>query len=411
MVQYCRAKTEDREDLIDFINMVFSQSGKPHDFKKLLPKLYADDEDKMDCHYVVKDDGKIKAVVGVFPTVLEAGGQTLKIGQLGSVSAHPYARGKGYMKALMKYAIESAADEGYAALVLGGLKNRYQYFGFQPTEIAMKYRFIEENIRHQFGGGESTLRLEKITSPDSVWIKEAKALYDRRKVKIGRGSEEYFYKVLASWNNEIYALLKNGQFAGYMTAGDNGTFLREFELSDNADVPEVLKAWFKQKGIKALTVLCPAYEREKCELLGKYSEYFSAETGHSWLIFDFGKVLEAFMNVKNQCEPLEFGKLLLNIHKNDGDMQMCGFCVDENGVHAEKFLDKEDFKSKTKTVAGDGGAFRTGDDTAVLSVSQLDAQEAFFSEAGRYRNYGTEGGIKYKNWFPLPLYTEENDAC
>ena len=40
----------------------------------------------------------------------------------------------------------------------------------------------------------------------------------------------------------------------------------------------------------------------------------------------------------------------------------------------------------------------------------LEAEEAIFSEAVRYRDYGINGGLRYKNWFPLPLYIDENDV-
>ena len=68
MIEYTKAKTEDSEELIDFINMVFSHNERPHDFKRLLPKLYGEGRDTSDCHYIVKENGKIKAAVGVFPT-------------------------------------------------------------------------------------------------------------------------------------------------------------------------------------------------------------------------------------------------------------------------------------------------------------------------------------------------------
>lgn len=41
-MDYRIATPADREDAIDFANYVFSQAHRPHDFKKLLPKEYAD---------------------------------------------------------------------------------------------------------------------------------------------------------------------------------------------------------------------------------------------------------------------------------------------------------------------------------------------------------------------------------
>ena len=161
MTEFCTGKASDREDIIDFINMVFSQTGQPHDFKILLPKLYADDSDTSACHFLAKEDGKIKAVVGLFPTEHVTGGQRLKIGHIGSVSVHKYARGRGYMKQLMAMAYDAAKHGGYDALVLGGKKNRYQYFGFQPTEAAAKYSFIPENFSHQYKGGHDAISFER----------------------------------------------------------------------------------------------------------------------------------------------------------------------------------------------------------------------------------------------------------
>ena len=126
MTEFCRGRSQDQEEIIDFINMVFSQNSVPHDFKTLLPKLYSDDADTGCCHFLAKEDGKIRAVVGLFPTQLHVGERRLKLGHIGSVSVHKYSRGKGYMKKLMHMAIEAAKAEGMDALVLGGLKNRYQ---------------------------------------------------------------------------------------------------------------------------------------------------------------------------------------------------------------------------------------------------------------------------------------------
>ena len=202
MTEFCTGKASDREDIIDFINMVFSQTGQPHDFKILLPKLYADDSDTSACHFLAKEDGKIKAVVGLFPTEHVTGGQRLKIGHIGSVSVHKYARGRGYMKQLMAMAYDAAKHGGYDALVLGGKKNRYQYFGFQPTEAAAKYSFIPENFSHQYKGGHDAISFERVEDEHSTYISEIRALYEKRPVYTDRGDDRQFFKVLCSWHRD-----------------------------------------------------------------------------------------------------------------------------------------------------------------------------------------------------------------
>ena len=42
-VTYTRGKPDELGEIRDFINMVFSMHTRPHDFARMLPKLYADD--------------------------------------------------------------------------------------------------------------------------------------------------------------------------------------------------------------------------------------------------------------------------------------------------------------------------------------------------------------------------------
>ena len=88
------------------------------------------------------------------------------------------------------------------------------------------------------------------------------------------------------------------------------------------------------------------------------------------------------MKVKNSYMPLEEGRLEIRIHTGS-DETLCKL----------KWGNPSDEK------------------TEFMDISLLEAEEAFFSEAGIYRNYGRKAGYLYKNWFPLPLYTNELDAC
>ncbi len=383
MIEYTKATTEDLEDLIDFINMVFSQDHRPHDFKALLPKLYGDHRDTAGCHYIVRENGKIRAAVGVFPTTMHVGDTELRLGQLGSVSVHPYARGKGYMKALMQEAVRDSREKGMDALVLGGLKNRYQYFGFMPTESAVRFTFLPENIRHLLSGTDSrALSFERV-SPGSPCLAEMMALYQSCPVYTDRESPEYFYDVLCSWNGEVYAVRRNGAFAGYLSASKDHREIYEYMLRDLSDFAPMLKAWFERQAPSSLRTRCGMYEREKCEVMGRYCESFESGIGHSWNIFHMEKVLLAWMKIKDRYEPLAPGVLTLNIKNADGTEETCRLCWNSSGTECEKSVE----------------------------ISRLDLIEAAFSEAVEFRSYGECGTMKYQNWFPLPLFIAESDAC
>ena len=130
MTEYRKAFRHEEADILDFINYVFSQAHRPHDFKRLLPKVYAH-EGFYRWHYVAVENGRIRGTVAVLPVEMPFGeGQSLKIGYVGSVSAHPYDKGAGHMKKLMQLMLEDTKDQ-YDLLALGGRRQRYQYFGFE----------------------------------------------------------------------------------------------------------------------------------------------------------------------------------------------------------------------------------------------------------------------------------------
>lgn len=393
MTEFCRGRSQDQEEIIDFINMVFSQNSVPHDFKILLPKLYGDDADTGCCHFLAKEDGKIRAVVGLFLTQLHVGEQRLKLGHIGSVSVHKYSRGKGYMKKLMHMAIEAAKAEKMDALVLGGLKNRYQYFGFQPTGIRLKYEFIPENVTHQYRGeGSEDIVFAEVTSSADPLFAAVRSLYEQRPVYMDRGSDDYFYRVLCSWGNRVYAVLKRGKFAGYMLSSANHRYVGEWGLFEKTDFPAVLAAWFAAFGESQLVVICPPYDKESSEILGRYSEAFVPATGANWRILNFENVAEAFMRLKNEYDPLEAGSLGISVKTDNESIEFYRLTSDGKSIHVRREALELPCERK-------------------LELDLLDAQEALFSEAVYWRNYDIPGGAAYKNWFPLPLYVDDADTC
>ena len=87
---YRKATEADREKYVDFANMVFSCAHEPHDFQKLIPKVYDPSQQTAYMHNIaVRDDGSVRGVVAVMPGVLNVMGTELKYGYVGTVSVHP----------------------------------------------------------------------------------------------------------------------------------------------------------------------------------------------------------------------------------------------------------------------------------------------------------------------------------
>ena len=69
------------------------------------------------------------------PLSLLVAGKPLRAAGIGTVSVHPYARGEGHMKKLMHMTLEECRENGADLAMLGGQRQRYEYFGFTQQEV------------------------------------------------------------------------------------------------------------------------------------------------------------------------------------------------------------------------------------------------------------------------------------
>ena len=99
--EYRMTVPEDKADVIDFANLVFSQAHQPHDFSTLLPKVYGPDAERLAEHFIATQNGKIRGCVGLYKEDYKLGDSMLKLGFVGTVSVHKYSRGEGHMQKLM----------------------------------------------------------------------------------------------------------------------------------------------------------------------------------------------------------------------------------------------------------------------------------------------------------------------
>ena len=146
--EYLKADEKDYEELVDFINYVFSHSGESTDSPVLLPKVY-NNKDKIKYHHIIKVDNRIKGVVGAFPLTLSILDEKVNVVGIGSVSAHPYSKGQGYMKELMNKAICEMKNENVDMSVLNGYRQRYEHFGYEPCGQQINFTILDLNINYK----------------------------------------------------------------------------------------------------------------------------------------------------------------------------------------------------------------------------------------------------------------------
>ncbi len=386
MVSCRQARREEYEDIIDFINYIFSQNAFPHDFKKLLPKLYGDGKNYAEYHYLIAEDEKIKALVCAMPISYRIGERDLKACCIGMVSVHPYARSKGYMKQLLSFVTEELKSQGYQYIFLGGQRQRYEYFGFEPSGVQVRFTVTETNVRHSLKEVDTAL-VELVPIKEKEMISQAFTLYDNQPVKSIRKENE-FYDILCSWQCKPYGILINSEFAGYICLSQDGG-VNEVLLENTDHYPYALKALFAFSGKDRHIFAASPLEADKINFLMELAESYEIGTCENYLILDWKAVIQTLLEAKAGVEILAEGSLIVEIGGDKFEI-----AIKENVPSVDRAEQESD-----------------------ITLSELEATALLFSYAGNFKlplygknlDTGKKGCIK--SWFPLPLTAQPIDCC
>lgn len=308
-------------ELIDMLDTVFfSDDPNNQRFMSLLPKLYKEKYSPAYNNVVVMEGEKIKGAVGCYPLNAVAAGRKLKILGIGNVAVTTDCRGKGYMKDAMKMAFDIMREENFDYSLLGGQRQRYGFFGYEP--IALEYRFLidEGNIRRILGKvGKSTFTAREITEKDIDTIKKIKALHEELPFFVERSEEDYI-DILHSWNNIPYAAFEGDEFKGYFTLEKHGgKYLHEIRAVSINDMLNLIMCAMETGNLEGVAINLPAFDTEYCDFMAKNCGGYSIGTPEMINIFNFRNFIDAFLALKAQRMNLTSGTLKILIHGMNGD--------------------------------------------------------------------------------------------
>lgn len=371
------------DEYMDFINYVFGFNGNTSDFKKLLPKLYKPEDKPVESSYVVLEDGKLKAAVGAYDIRYKVFEDTLNIRGIGNVAVHPYSRSKGYMKALMSAATSDMIADGIDMSVLGGRRQRYNYFGYDKLGATYAFSLVDDNIRHSFGRERvSKFKYRKLSADDTETLALIEALICAQTYAPIRQLEK-LYDTLVSWKKAVYAAFDcDGRFVGYCVYGDKST--DEVLVYNDDDIVDLIVGLYDHIGSAGLVVRLPEWKPSYIDRLCRLCESYTVEMNKSFSIFNYEKILRLFLRLKNTYTSLPDGELCALIH---------GAARDERlliGVNNGKIS------------VGSASLDRKVD----IELSHLDAMNFFFANVNPRRN-GMPCFVRA--WFPLPLWIYSAD--
>lgn len=317
MIYKGRGRKEDEKQLIEVLDDVFfrdDQTVPKQDFMSILPKLY---KDKYNCGYnnlIVKEDDEIKAAIGCYPNEVVAAGRKLKVMGIGNVAVTRDCRGKGYMIDLMNMALDIMKAEDYDYSLLGGQRQRYGFFGYEPVGCSYGFYAGKGNVRRILGKyEESGYTVRELTENDTETIRRIKSINESDAAYMIR-SEEKMVDILQSWRNVPYAVFEGEEFRGYFVASRYGKNVCELKAEKLEDTLGVIMSALEFCEKEDIHFCLPVYDTERCAYMSEICGNTNVYNADMINILNFGRFIEAFLSVKAERMNLCGGTLNMLIH-------------------------------------------------------------------------------------------------
>ena len=379
-IQIEKARPEQYDEVVDFATMVFSVAdGDGTYFPNLLPKLYSEKNgpETMPFHYLLREDGAIKACVLSYPMELWVCGTALRAWGIGTVSVHPRSRGKSYMRQLMWEAIRDMEEQGADFSVLGGLRQRYGYYGYEKTGSTIKFSVNKANVRHAcYDVDLSGVTMEQVKPEDREALDWIAACNERRPLHVAR-PRAMVHDILSSWSSRIFFFREGGKPLGYLSA--NGPQVQEIDTGDSQKAFWKVLCKYISCGNEWETKIEVGPDRtEQIAWLRWVAEYFTLSSGENVKVFCFERVIEAFLRLKGSQYTLPDGELRINIR----DYGVVEIAVRDGVATARKLAE------------GSG---------AHLELARAEAQMLLTEPISLYDGVLEQLPREVREWFPLPF--------
>lgn len=318
-----RGTKEDEKELLEVIDDVFfseDDEATKRNFLELLPSLYKEQYSPGYNNLIIKEDGAIKAAIGCYPREVTAAGRSLKVMGIGNVAVAKDSRRKGYMVELMNLAVDIMKNEDYDYSLLGGDRQRYGYFGYEPIGSSQRFSINRNNISHVAGKDfKTTFTAKEVTEADTATVDKIVELYKSLPYHMNR-TRENCLDVLRSWRSVPYAAFENGEFKGYFSVQKFGG-LQEIKAVNVEDTLNLILCAMDVIGTESVGFSLPVFDVDFCDYMIKICSGSAINNADMINIFNFAKFIEAFLAIKAQRMNLCSGTLNILIH---------GFKRDEN---------------------------------------------------------------------------------
>lgn len=369
MTEYRQARAEEEREILDFSNMVFAMTAGPIDFRRVYPSIYGRSGFSR-LHIIARDEeNRLVSSIAVKPVMLKLGkDDNLSTGYLGTVATHPFERGKGHMKELMRLSLERARGEGMELVALGGQRQRYNHYGFEIGAPVITFHLNENNLKGR--PSQEEFNFIALSKADTHIADRAFDAYQALEMCAHRSRED-FSDILRTAGGEGYALTSQGEFRGYLYA--NGDNIYEHSFSDRSAWEDIARCWLRFRACKGFELTAAAHQKRSIAQLGAFAESWSLHDDMMIHVLNWSSVLQKLMSFKARHESLRDGEAIVEI-KGQARLKLQ---VKDNQASVRD-IDAENTKPS-------------------ISFSPCEAVLRFFSPLGQLQ----AGEDLFYGWFPL----------
>lgn len=388
MVEFFRPTEADYAEQVDLANQIFrgnvAEDGtftyNERYFQDLLPKLYADGSSMKD-HYSVRQDGRIVAQVGAFPDTMVVAGHELSTRGIGTVGVDRNYRKNGYMIKLMDWVMEEMVRDGVDFSALGGRRQRYEHWNFTIGGINAEFEFIPNNADAVFGKGHRFgYSFVPVTDAADPALERMFALHEKQPARYLRAREKFF-DILRTWSLNIYQIVKEERFCGYLIMNSKRISISEMLLENEDEIGAILNDLVRETGAEIRLSTHP-WQVERIAWLEENAEHCRIFMAENLCVLRFRRVLQAFFDLKSTFAQLADGELTVAIDNGE----TLKITVKDNKATVEEF-----------------------DGEAQISLEQMRATRLFFSHQAFVAMNTAALPVCAQSWFPLPFSVPSPD--
>ena len=305
------------DEWLELLNAVFTRhNNREMHFDQSLPKMCIRDDEHMGMHLGIWEDGGLRALLGIYPIPAKIAGQDVLFSTVGNVATHWDYEGRGYMAALMAAAMEELDRIGADASRLGGMRQHYERFGYEPCGSVYSFSLTAHNVQRGLPGFSSDLRFERLTRDNLDGIRAANAFNESAAIHAVRSEAcdcRDVWNSMIAWENQPWlALRPDGSIAGYLSASPDGSGIAEQGAVSDEVLLEMLAAWQGKVGTAVSFRLQP-WQAGAVQRFSKICQSGSISAPCHIFVRSWDKVTDALMKLKFSYAPMPEGELVVEI--------------------------------------------------------------------------------------------------